>query len=384
MATSDSRTIPWVIEQQTLVKHQLLSSYIATWMNILWQHQEATRRAPHLIFVDGFSGPGEYWASAQKSSKIDGSPIIVGKIANGLMKGERKLDIVAFDIDKQTVEYLKPLLKSANKYNQDWEVIHADFSTGTKGLMDKLAARLGRDYPTFFFIDPFGYSDFPMSLLTDILKHERTEVFITFMTYDIVRFMVKDDAEKRMVELFGTDEYKQHSSQCKTPEERINFITTLYRRQLLSIAKAKHVIAFRINTPGQEGRARYFLIHGSNHIKALKEMKNAMDRMSEGEFKFEAIGVGAGEQLDLFVATPEAQIKAALLGFVEKAPGSRIEYSKVEDWAYERTAGVARHIKAALVELEREGKVKIDRKPRQQKTTVVEGAMIEFVPNLGL
>ena len=382
MATSEKRTIPWVIEQQTAVKHELLKSYMATWMNILWQQQERLRRPAHLIYVDGFSGPGEYWATEERRAKVDGSPIIVGKIANDLMKGRRKLDIFAFDADKVTVDHLTPLLKGINTKQQAWEAAHEDFSTGTKGLMDKLSARLGRDFPTFFFIDPFGYSDFPMALLADILKHERTEVFVTFMTYDIVRFMVKPDAEKKMIELFGTKGYQEHA-RCSTPEERVNFITTLYRRQLLSMAKAKHVIGFRINTPGQEGRARYFLIHASHHIKALKEMKNAMDRTSDHEFKFEAIGVGDGGQLDLFVATPEAQIKAAILAHVQKAPGSRIEYSEIKDWAYETTAGVARHIKGALIDLEKEDKVKIERKPRQQKTTVVEGAMIEFVPTLG-
>lgn len=384
MATSDSRTIPWVIEQQTVVKHQLLRSYMATWMNILWQQQERLRRPPHLIYVDGFSGPGEYWKTAERKEKVDGSPIIVGKIANDLMKGNRKLDIIAFDAHKVTVSHLTPLLNGINTKQQSWEVTHEDFSTGAKGLMDKLAARLGRDYPTFFFIDPFGYSDFPMTLLAEILKHERTEVFITFMTYDIVRFMVKPDAEKKMVDLFGTDEYKEHAQKCTTPEERVNFISSLYRRKLLEMAKAKHVLGFRVNTPGQEGRARYFLFHASSHIKALKEMKNAMDRTSDQEFKFEAIGVGEDNQLDLFVATPETLIKATLLGLVEKAPGAKMEYSKIEDWAYERTSGVARNIKAALVELEKEGKVKINRLPGQQKKTVVEGATVEFVLTLGL
>ena len=384
MATSDSRAIPWVIEQQTVVKHQLLRSYMATWMNILWAQQELLRRPPHLIYVDGFAGPGEYWKTDEKTEKVDGSPIIVGKIANDLMKGNRKIDIIAFDAHKVTVNHLAPLLNAINTKQQAWEVTHEDFSTGAKGLMDKLAARLGRDYPTFFFIDPFGYSDFPMTLLAEILKHERTEVFVTFMTYDIVRFMVKPDAEKKMVELFGTEEYKEHAQKCKTAEERVNFISTLYRRQLVGMAKAKHVFGFRVNTPGQEGRARYFLFHASNHIKALKEMKNAMDRTSEQEFKFEAIGVGEDNQLDLFVATPEKLVKAALLVLVEKAPGGKMEYSKIENWAYERTSGVARNIKAALVELEKEGKVKIERKPKQKTNTVVDGAVVEFTPSLGL
>lgn len=95
MPTSATRTIPWVIEQQTAVKHQLLRSYIATWMNILWQQQERLRQPPHLIYVDGFAGPGKYWSTEKRDSKVDGSPILVGKVANELMRGQRKLDIIA-------------------------------------------------------------------------------------------------------------------------------------------------------------------------------------------------------------------------------------------------------------------------------------------------
>jgi hypothetical protein len=217
-----------------------------------------------------------------------------------------------------------------------------------------------------------------MRILAEILKHERTEVFITLMTYDIVRFIGKPDSREKMVDLFGTENYEGYT-RGNTPEERVNFITTLYRTQLLNLARAKHVIGFRVNTPGQEGRARYFLFHASTNIKALKEMKNAMDRTSDQEFKFEAIGVGDGDQLDLFVARPKAQIKNALLGHVEKPPRRSIPYLEIENWGYERTSGVARHIKTALIELEKEGKVKIDRKPRQRTNTVTEGAMITFV-----
>jgi three-Cys-motif partner protein len=118
MPTSATRTIPWVIEQQTGVKHQLLRSYIATWMNILWQQQERLRQPPHLIYVDGFAGPGEYWSTEKRDTKVDGSPILVGKVANELMRGQRKLDIIAFDTDKRTVDHLAPLLAGSTPSNR--------------------------------------------------------------------------------------------------------------------------------------------------------------------------------------------------------------------------------------------------------------------------
>ncbi len=185
-----------------------------------------------------------------------------------------------------------------------------------------------------------------------------------------------------MFDLFETDAYKRHITECHTPEQRVNFITTLYRQQLLTTAKAKYALGFRVNTPAQGERARYFLFHASNNTKALKEMKNAMARVSEREFSFEAIGVGPEEQLDLFVDKPEAQIKTAILDHLKMSPRSQTEYSQLEDWAYERTAGIARHIKTALIELESEGKVEIERKPRQRKNTVTEGALVKFVATL--
>jgi three-Cys-motif partner protein len=381
MATSDSRSIPWVIEQQTAVKHELLKAYIATWMKILWQQQERMKLPPHLIYVDGFAGPGEYWTSEDHTAKTDGSPIIVGKVANDLMDGQRKLDIIAFDADRETVDHLAPLLRSINTRQQEWEVSHANFLAGAQTLITRLSARLGRDYPTFFFVDPFGYSGFPMALLARILKNARTEVFITLMTYDIVRFIGTPAFRNNMTELFGTDNFAGYD-ECRTAEERVNFVTSLYRRQLLSVARARKVIGFRINTPGQGQRARYFLFHASNHIKALRVMKDAMDRTSDKDFRFEAIGVGAGEQFDLFVPRPETQIKSMVLARIENAPGPGLEYSVLEDWAYERTAGVARHIKTALVELESEGTVNIQRNPRQKKGTVTNGAVIRFRPTL--
>ena len=113
--------------------------------------------------------------------------------------------------------------------------------------------------------------------------------------------------------------------------------------------------------------------------------RDTLQRAAEGAgstngyagFKFEAIGVGDSEQFNLFEATPEVKLKMELLGVIEKAPTNGIEYSKVEDWAYDRTSGVERDIKKALVELEGECKVEIQRQPGQQKKTVVKGAKIK-------
>ncbi|MCO5387015.1 MAG: hypothetical protein NHB14_15925 [Desulfosporosinus sp.] len=66
--------IPWVIPDQTIIKHQLLEKYISPWMNILYQHQARKGFNQHLMYVDGFSGPGFYWSDESKTSTCSGSP----------------------------------------------------------------------------------------------------------------------------------------------------------------------------------------------------------------------------------------------------------------------------------------------------------------------
>ena len=56
---------------------------------------------------------------------------------------------------------------------------------------------------------------------------------------------------------------------------------------------------FRINTLGQKTRPRYYLIHVSRNLKALKVMKDTMGRISDVPYRFEAVGVKT-DQMSLF------------------------------------------------------------------------------------
>jgi len=74
--------IPWVIEEQTKVKHQLLKNYISPWMAILFSQQEKYKFPQKLLYFDGFSGPGIYFEDDKKGTTCFGSPLIVADIAN--------------------------------------------------------------------------------------------------------------------------------------------------------------------------------------------------------------------------------------------------------------------------------------------------------------
>jgi len=131
---------------------------------------------------------------------------------------------------------------------------------------------------------------------------------------------------------------------------------------------------FRVNTPSQGTRPRYFLIHASKAIRALKTMKNNMAKVSDAPYRFEAIGLVSG-QMSLFENPDKVTLRERIEELCRNAKGW-VDYDEIEDWAYANTTGVAKTIKEALIELEHDGKVSIKRQPGQRKNTVVSGARI--------
>ncbi len=370
--------IPWVIDEHTKIKHQLLNDYLGVWMPIMYSQQSRVGKEKKLIYVDGFAGPGEYWSDETKSSKVKGSPIIAAEKANKYIDEDstRKFLIIAIDSDKRCVNNLRPILQQINKHEQSWQVLYTTFEQGMDELFRYLEENNAHIAPTFFFIDPFGYSGFTMETMERILKHPRTELFINFMHYDINRFLQTDHSQQHLQSLFGCDEYR--NTMNLNSDRKTSYLVDLYCKKLKEKTNGLYILPFRMNTPGQGRRPRYFLIHVSQHIKALKEMKNRMAKTSSQSFRFEAIGLDPYRQLDLFEPSGEAILQDKIFQFINRDLNKTILYENLENWAYQSTSGIAREIKQALKALENNGKIKIERKPRQKTHTVNNGALIRL------
>jgi len=103
----EQREIPWVIEEHTRVKHQLLEDYVTVWMAIMFSQQARINHKQRLIYIDGFAGPGVYWDDVTKTALIPGSPVIVAQKANGFIEKDNTREIVIQGIDnnqKQQVQ----------------------------------------------------------------------------------------------------------------------------------------------------------------------------------------------------------------------------------------------------------------------------------------
>jgi len=367
--------IPWVIQEQTIVKHQLLEKYIAPWMNILYHQQARLGIKQQLMYIDGFSGPGYYWTDESKNSTTIGSPLIVAAKANGYLSQNpnRKFDITCIDKEIKCVNLLESKLKEHNRFNQHWQVIQGDFEEEINKLLNKIKSGYVKKIPIFFFIDPFGYN-FSMNTLTRILKEPLVELFINFMIYDIVRHCENEKFYTHMERLFGNTEFNKFST--STPEQKQSYLINLYCENLKSIGGAKFVMPFRVNTPNMGTRPRFYLVHASNNIKALRLMKDQMFDISDSPYKFEAIGISSN-QLSFFEDPQKIELIDRVFHFCDKTFKSPIEYDALEEWAYTHTNGVSRTIKEALLVLEKQGSLIINRLPRQRKTTVTSGSTIK-------
>ena len=367
--------IPWVIEEQTKIKHEILQSYIETWATILFQQQKKMRLPQQLTYFDGFCGPGKYWKDKDRKELVNGSPLIVGEIANKLISidNSRRFSIYCIDAKKEHCDYLKDKLEVMNRYRQTWEVEEGKFSDKANEFILQLKERNIESTPIFFFVDPFGYKDIPIDILHRLLKIEMAELFINFMIYDIIRAASNSLMYSNLDELFGCDDYK-NVERLSSAEERQIYLKNMYIQQLKERAKARFTSSFRVNTPSQGERHRYYLIHCANHPKALKEMKDAMYRVSDNEFGLEAINI----QNDLLSFMDGCDFEADIVSYLKIRVAS-ITYMELEGWCYINTCGVSKNIKSTIMLLEKKKIVSITRLPRQRANTVNGEATIKLI-----
>lgn len=90
---SEPKEIPWVIEEHTKVKHQLLEDYVTVWMAIMFSQQARLSLKQKLVYIDGFAGPGVYWSDETKSAEIPGSPIIIANKANEFIEKNKTREV---------------------------------------------------------------------------------------------------------------------------------------------------------------------------------------------------------------------------------------------------------------------------------------------------
>jgi three-Cys-motif partner protein len=344
----DSDKEKWVYREHTRVKHELLQKYLRGWMPILG------KRHPRIVYVDGFAGRGEY------SDGSAGSPIIAMRVAAEVQKkfGYPE-EVVCINIERNRDNY-ENLVECVKQEVEKCPIakvhnICGEFAQEVSEMLRKVRGRLA---PSFFFIDPFGFSGVPFSVIADVLSIPRTEVFLTFMTRDMSRFLDSSAHEKIYDALFGTSEWRGISSRCSGIQREYELLA-LYRRQLHRAANVKYTWPFNVHMAEQR-RTIYYLMHATNHFLGLKLMKDIMyNQGAKGIFSY------LGPEEELYGKRQKRLFEFDNMAFkrflLERLEGRNLSYDEVMRQTYMDTPFVDKDYRKALKELEQAGSVRITR-----------------------
>ncbi len=197
--------------------------------------------------------------------------------------------------------------------------------------------------PVFAFLDPFGYTGIPFSVVREILQRPSAEVLVTFMYEEINRFATIEGQAVHMDQLFGTTEWRDIARLTRVSERR-NFLENLYAQQLRGCTNFARSFEMR----NKKNATDYFLFYATSHPLGLAKMKEAMWRVdSGGNFSFS--DATDPNQIVLF-GEPD---HAALGEVIHAAFRGRVATVKeIERFVVERTAFTASHYKKALKSLE--------------------------------
>jgi len=349
----------WEYREHTRVKHILLGKYLAAWIPILGKYNR------RICYFDTFAGRCEYASEKTGNTIQTGSPLIALKIADKLSGYFSKLICFFIEKDKDNFKNLENVVEREKSNIKNWgkiEVIkeNDEFANVADEISQYLENEKSILAPSFFFLDPFGFSGIPFRIITKVLSNPKTEVFFTFMVRDIARFIKLPELEDTFNNLFGTNSWKSILTSPQKPEMAL---INLYREQLHKAANVKYSWAFRVCS-SEKVETLYYLIHATNNLKGHSIMKDIMFKQSaQGNFAY--LGpqdITARYQMKLFDINSIEDLEKYLM---ERFKGETIAYGKIQEevcipW-YLEPPYTDRHYRQALKELEREKMVRINR-----------------------
>lgn len=381
--TKDSFQDKWVYKEHTRVKHQLLEKYLHAWIIKLGKFRRK------VLFFDGFAGRGEYIDESTGRILTVGSPIIAIRLADGLLqsckkRGQQayfdKFICVAIEKDADNFSNLQNVVhrereKIKFKDNVDIILINDEFANVVNKVISHIKQTGKQIAPSFFFIDPFGFNGVPFEAIKNILSLPKTEIFFTFMSRDINRFLGLPQIETHLDLLYPTPEWRG-VYKMRNWQQRDKALLDLYLKSLHEVAGVKYVWPFRV-CMDEKYQTLYYLIHATNHFDGLKIMKDIMSKQgASGEFAW----LGPKEsfyrnQQKLF----DDSIPSLKEYLYKHFEGKGKTFEEILEETYQDTRFVESNYKEALRELEKENIVKM--KDKGPKGGINESTFIIFAKN---
>lgn len=352
------------IENHTLAKHEILKEYLNAWIPILG------RTSGRIIFLDGFAGPGVYKGGEK------GSPIIAIQTAleHQSIADVKEIRFAFIENDKKRSEILKQMISSEFPNlpsNIQVQVISGDFVQSLTETLDSIEENGKNLAPTLAFLDPFGYSEIPFELISRLLNYSRCELFLTFMSGFVNRFL--DESHEQAIDrLFGVKSWRE-ARDIKDTNDRLNFFLELYGSQLENIG-IKFVRSFKMMDSSR--RTIYDLVFATKHWKGMDAMKKAMLKVvGNGTYTFSD---KTDTKQTYFVDYSDGShwIDDASSAIFNRFLGKKESLENIRDFVLAKTP--FRFLKEILKNMEKNGKILSVTGRTRNALTYAEGCTIEF------
>lgn len=250
----------------------VLKAYLQAWLPVMGLSNDG------ITLIDGFAGPGEY------KNNEPGSPLIM---LNTLLTHDYRekipcqVDYLFWENKRQRYLHLNQLITS--KYsnlpsNVSVNVYNDDFDSGVQAYIRGQTLH----QPYFVMVDPFGVKDTPLSIIEEILKCPKSEVYLSLMYESINRFKKQPEFTEHLNKLFGCDKWQQ-GVDIEDKKERREFFNALYKQQLRK-AGASQVLHFELY---RGDRHVYTIFFATKHVRGSDKMKEAIWKaVPDGSYRF--------------------------------------------------------------------------------------------------
>ena len=262
----------WKIDPHTEAKHAILKRYLGGWLG------KIGNAYPDLLYVDGFSGPGEY------TDGEPGSPIVFLSLVDEMLRNNtmKKATVYAAfnDIDVPTLQHLKEQVENRFSNLLSNPRVHVAFlNKDFEELFDELISRFPEsgNFPALIFIDPFGYKKLKMESLRKFMKNPHVELLITLMD-SYFRFETgNESARKTLREVFGADDFQGITDQVQ--------LAHMFGANIVKDFKNGHFLTFQMLN--STNRGLYHLVFVTRHPEGVAVMKDAMWSVdTSGSFRY--------------------------------------------------------------------------------------------------
>ena len=367
-ADSAHEETPRHLKRVSRLKHAILEKYLPPWGRILGSSHQ------RLCYFDCYAGPGIYESDG---APVPGSPIIAIEAATNYVAqaAGRQMTLILVEKAEKERASLEAELAKRCPFHPGIQV-HLLAEDATE-FIPELLQQVPTLAPTFFMVDPYGHP-LTIPILNDILRRPQAEALINFMFYRINMDVSNPKVQHHVDTMFGDRAWRTQDFMSATSGQR----ETGFLGYFLSRIDARYKLRFRIRFDPEDGvsgdRTKYYLIHASNHPRAVLLMKDVMWALGDEDGTFE---YGAEERGILFSRSPSLDgLRAVLL---REYAGRDVGFDRLREETWDLPYSEKQY-REVLRQLERERLVSI--RPVTSKTARGLGGkdLVSFAaPNVG-